>query len=65
VSHLSHFSQKAQFLNSLQDKGAGFASDTNKVTILDKRNNKTEFSLKSKYEIAEEIVLHIQEMISS
>jgi phosphopantothenoylcysteine decarboxylase/phosphopantothenate--cysteine ligase len=52
-------------LNSLQDKGAGFASDTNKVTILDKRNNKTEFSLKSKYEIAEEIVLHIQEMISS
>ena len=52
-------------LNSLQDKGAGCASDTNKVTILDKRNNKTEFSLKSKYEIAEEIVLHIQEMISS
>ena len=52
-------------LNSLQDKGAGFATDTNKVTILDKRKNKTEFSLKSKYEIAEEIVLHIQEMISS
>ena len=51
-------------LNSLQDKGAGFASDTNKVTILDKRKNKTEFSLKSKYEIAEEIVLHIEEMIS-
>lgn len=51
-------------LNSLQDKGAGFATDTNKVTILDKRKNKTEFSLKSKYEIAQEIVLHIQEMIS-
>jgi len=47
-------------LNSLQDKGAGFATDTNKVTILDKRKNKTEFSLKSKYEIAQEIVLHIQ-----
>jgi phosphopantothenoylcysteine decarboxylase/phosphopantothenate--cysteine ligase len=51
-------------LNSLQDKGAGFATDTNKVTILDKRKNKTEFSLKSKYEIAQEIVLHIEEMIT-
>ena len=51
-------------LNSLQDSGAGFATDTNKVTILDKRKTCTEFSLKSKYEIAQEIVLHIEEMIS-
>lgn len=43
-------------LNSTEDKGAGFAYDTNKVTILDKKLHKLELSLKSKYEIAEEIV---------
>lgn len=43
-------------LNSLQDKGAGFNHDTNKVTIIDKYNNLDEFELKSKTEVAEDIV---------
>lgn len=43
-------------LNTTEDKEAGFAYDTNKVTILDKKLQKIELSLKSKYEIAEEIV---------
>ncbi len=34
-------------LNSLNDKGAGFAVDTNKVTIIDKHENITKFELKS------------------
>jgi phosphopantothenoylcysteine decarboxylase/phosphopantothenate--cysteine ligase len=43
-------------LNSLQDKGAGFAYDTNKITILDNNNNNTIFELKTKQEVATDIV---------
>ena len=42
-------------LNSLQDKGAGFKEETNKVTIIDKFEKISEFSLKSKAEVAEDI----------
>lgn len=42
-------------LNSLQDKGAGFKGETNKVTIIDKLEKISEFSLKSKAEAAEDI----------
>ena len=35
-------------LNSLNDKGAGFRTDTNKITIIDKEGNKFPFELKSK-----------------
>jgi phosphopantothenoylcysteine decarboxylase / phosphopantothenate---cysteine ligase len=43
-------------LNSLRDKGAGFGYDTNKVTILGKNNKTTKFELKSKREVAIDIV---------
>lgn len=42
-------------LNSLQDEGAGFKKETNKVTIIDKLENISEFSMKSKVEVAEDI----------
>ncbi len=42
-------------LNSLQDKGAGFKKETNKVTIIDKFEKNSEFSLKSKAEVAKDI----------
>ncbi len=42
-------------LNSLQDKGAGFQKETNKVTLIDKSENISEFSLKSKSEVAIDI----------
>ena len=42
-------------LNSMQDKGAGFATHTNKVTIIERSGNIHEFSLKSKEEVAEDI----------
>lgn len=42
-------------LNSLNDKGAGFQHDTNKITILD-RHGVTPYPLKTKKEVAEDIV---------
>jgi phosphopantothenoylcysteine decarboxylase/phosphopantothenate--cysteine ligase len=50
-------------LNSLNDKGAGFKSDTNKITILDKNNNCLEFELKSKQEVAEDILNHVETLL--
>ncbi|MEO6882549.1 MAG: bifunctional phosphopantothenoylcysteine decarboxylase/phosphopantothenate--cysteine ligase CoaBC [Bacteroidia bacterium] len=46
-------------LNSLQDKGAGFKNDTNKITLIDKYNKTTTFELKSKTEVAKDIVQKI------
>ncbi|WP_405565892.1 bifunctional phosphopantothenoylcysteine decarboxylase/phosphopantothenate--cysteine ligase CoaBC [Polaribacter sp. Asnod6-C07] len=46
-------------LNSLQDKGAGFATNTNKITIIDKNLNEKPFELKSKIEVAEDIMNEI------
>lgn len=42
--------------NSLEDEGAGFAYDTNKVTLLDRHNNRTDLELSSKENIACEII---------
>ncbi len=43
-------------LNSLNDKGAGFGVDTNIVTLIDKHNNIEKFELKSKAEVATDII---------
>lgn len=43
-------------LNSLNDKGAGFMHDTNKITILEKGGISTEYELKPKKEVAKDIV---------
>lgn len=43
-------------LNSLRDKGAGFGHDTNKVTLIDKNNKLSSFELKSKREVAQDIL---------
>ncbi len=43
-------------MNSLNDAGAGFGGDTNKITIIDKNNKATEYNLKSKKEVATDIV---------
>ncbi|MDB4539686.1 MAG: bifunctional phosphopantothenoylcysteine decarboxylase/phosphopantothenate--cysteine ligase CoaBC [Saprospiraceae bacterium] len=50
-------------LNSLKDQGAGFAVDTNKITILRKDNKIKEFELKSKTKVAIDIVNEIVLMI--
>ena len=46
-------------LNSLQDEGAGFRVDTNKVTIIDRHHGLTSYGTKSKREVAEDIVERI------
>ena len=43
-------------LNSLNDEGAGFQSDTNKITIIDNKLKSQVFELKSKKEVAKDIV---------
>ncbi|MCA6073915.1 bifunctional phosphopantothenoylcysteine decarboxylase/phosphopantothenate--cysteine ligase CoaBC [Fulvivirga sedimenti] len=43
-------------LNSLNDAGAGFGHDTNQITILDKHNHQQTFPLKSKTEVAHDIL---------
>lgn len=50
-------------LNSLRDEGAGFKSDTNKVTLIDKDNKVLPFSVKSKREVALDILHHIIDKI--
>ena len=49
-------------LNSLEDKGAGFACDTNKVTVID-REGKSVYPLKSKKEVAKDIVGHLSRLL--
>jgi phosphopantothenoylcysteine decarboxylase/phosphopantothenate--cysteine ligase len=46
-------------LNSLKDKGAGFATDTNKITIIDQGLNEINFEVKSKTLVAEDIMKEI------
>ncbi|NJX16980.1 phosphopantothenoylcysteine decarboxylase, partial [Tamlana crocina] len=46
-------------LNSLNDSGAGFKSETNKIKILFKNGNIKTFDLKSKKEVAEDILNEI------
>jgi phosphopantothenoylcysteine decarboxylase/phosphopantothenate--cysteine ligase len=48
-------------LNSLNDKGAGFGYDTNKITIIGKSGNRKEYPLKSKIEVAEDILKYLQQ----
>lgn len=43
-------------LNSLNDAGAGFQHDTNKIAIINKEGQKTNYTLKSKKEVASDIV---------
>jgi phosphopantothenoylcysteine decarboxylase / phosphopantothenate---cysteine ligase len=46
-------------LNSLQDKGAGFGHDTNRITIIDKKRKPRYYELKSKSEVAVDIINEI------
>lgn len=50
-------------LNSLNDDGAGFGHDTNKISIIDRSQQVREFELKSKKELANDIVSVLLEKI--
>ena len=68
---LEHAKQKlrekaldAIVLNSLRDSGAGFGSDTNKVTFIDKNLSITPFELKTKAEVALDILNEIHKRLA-
>ena len=43
-------------LNSLNEDGAGFGYDTNKISIIDNQDNITRFNIKAKKDVAVDIV---------
>lgn len=52
-------------LNSLNDAGAGFKGDTNKVTFIDNKYNISEFPLKSKAEVAKDLMDEIIKQLNA
>ena len=50
-------------MNSLNDKGAGFGVDTNKVTIFEKNGNEIAYETKPKQQVARDIVDRIVNML--
>ena len=48
-------------LNSLAEPGAGFMVDTNRIKIIDRENKMIEFPLKSKREVASDIVDYLEQ----
>jgi len=50
-------------LNSLRDEGAGFGYETNRITIIDRNNNIDKFELKTKSEVASDILQKIISLI--
>jgi phosphopantothenoylcysteine decarboxylase / phosphopantothenate---cysteine ligase len=52
-------------LNSLNDAGAGFKTDTNKITIIERNGHKTVFELKTKEAAAADICHKVIELINA
>lgn len=50
-------------LNSLRDKGAGFGTATNKITLIHRNRKVTEYELKTKAEVAADILDELVAMI--
>lgn len=51
-------------LNSLNDQGAGFGYDTNKVTVIERNGQRTDLPLQSKTEVARRIVEAVVEKLA-
>ena len=52
-------------LNSLQDKGAGFGTDTNRVTMMDRAGKMERYELKPKTQVATDLVDRVINMIEN
>jgi len=50
-------------LNSLNDEGAGFGFDTNKITIFDSKGNENQYERKPKQQVAKDIVDEIIKLV--
>ena len=69
-NELSHAKNKLEkknldliVLNSLNDEGAGFGYDTNKITVIDHAGKVTPYKLKKKNEVADDVFKHIIELM--
>jgi phosphopantothenoylcysteine decarboxylase/phosphopantothenate--cysteine ligase len=62
---LRHKNMDIIVLNSLNDEGAGFGYDTNRITIIDRNNVIDRFELKSKEEVAVDIFRKIISLINA
>ena len=69
-NELSHAKNKLEkknldliVLNSLNDEGAGFGHDTNKITVVDYLGEVTAYKLKKKDEVADDVFKHIIELM--
>jgi phosphopantothenoylcysteine decarboxylase/phosphopantothenate--cysteine ligase len=51
-------------LNSMKTKGAGFGHNTNKISIINRNGTQTDYQLKSKQEVALDIVNNIMELVN-
>lgn len=56
LKKLAHKNADLIVLNSINDEGAGFGLDTNRITIFDKNKKEYKFPAKSKKEVAEDII---------
>ncbi len=52
-------------MNTLEDAGAGFGHDTNKVTIIERGGASQSYPLQSKNEVAAHIADHIEKLLNS
>lgn len=50
-------------LNSMQDRGAGFGTDTNRVTMIDKKGAIDTFDLKPKAQVADDLVQRVVKLL--
>lgn len=50
-------------LNSLNDAGAGFGTDTNKISVIHRDGSRSNFELKSKAKVAEDILNEIEKLL--
>lgn len=63
LSKLKRKNLDAIILNSLNDEGAGFAKKTNKITFIDKNSSIKTFDVKTKAEVAKDILNQIIERL--
>lgn len=63
LSKLRRKNLNAIILNSLNDKGAGFGKETNKITIISSNGESLQYPLKDKKEVASDIVDYVENML--
>ena len=63
LAKLNEKNADAIVLNSLNDAGAGFSYDTNKISIFEKNGKETHYELKTKTDVARDIVEKIIELL--